>query len=226
MPRLREVRDILLVSHSHNIINEEEFCLLYDLNKSSKLDLPYWTYSKFDLDTMNDGECKSEFRFFRNDVYRLGEILNIPEELVCYNGVVCNKYEALCILLKRYAYPCRFLDMIPRFGRPVPQLSMITQRLTDIILQQWTHLLTTMNQNWLSPQNLENYAQAINHKGAPLTNCWGFIDGTVRPVSKPGMYQRVLYNGHKRVHALKFQSVVAPNGINRKSLWTRGRKEA
>ena len=38
----------------------------------------------------------------------------------------------------------------------------------------------------------------------PLTNCWGFIDGTVRPVSKPGMYQRVLYNGHKRVHALKF----------------------
>ena len=40
-----------------------------------------------------------------------------------------------------------------------------------------------MNQNWLSPQNLENYAQAINHKGAPLTNCWGFIDGTVRPVS-------------------------------------------
>ena len=96
---------------------------------------------------------------------------------------------------------------------PVPQLSMITQRLTDIILQQWAHLLTTMNQNWLSPQNLENYAQAINHKGSPLTNCWGFIDGTVRPVSKPGMYQRVLYNGHKRVHALKFQSVVAANGL-------------
>ena len=163
MSRLREVREVRdILSHSHNIINEEEFCLLYDLNKSSKLDLPYWTYSKFDLDTMNDGECKSEFRFFRNDVYRLGEILNIPEELVCYNGVVCDKYEALCILLKRYAYPCRFLDMIPRFGRPVPQLSMITQRLTDIILQQWTHLLTTMNQNWLSPQNLENYAQAIN----------------------------------------------------------------
>ena len=76
MPRLREVRDILLVSHSHNIINEEEFCLLYDLNKSSKLDLPYWTYSKFDLDTMNDGECKSEFRFFRNDVYR--RVILIP----------------------------------------------------------------------------------------------------------------------------------------------------
>ena len=25
--------------------------------------------------------------------------------------------------------------------------------------------------------------------------------------------QRSLYNGHKRVHAIKFQSVVAPNGL-------------
>ena len=110
---LREVRDILLVSHSGNINNGEEFCLLYDFNKSSKLDLPYWICSKFDLDTVNDGE----FRFFRNDVYRLGEILNIPEELVRYNGVVCDKYEALCISCKKIRIPCHFLDIIPRFGR-------------------------------------------------------------------------------------------------------------
>ena len=41
----------------------------------------------------------------------------------------------------------------------------------------------------------------------------GFIDGTVRPVCRPGHDQRVLYNGHKKVHAIKFQSVVAPNGM-------------
>ena len=39
------------------------------------------------------------------------------------------------------------------------------------------------------------------------------MDGTVRPIARPGEHQRVLYNGHKRVHALKFQSVVAPNGM-------------
>ncbi|KAL9977147.1 hypothetical protein ACROYT_G014520 [Oculina patagonica] len=33
------------------------------------------------------------------------------------------------------------------------------------------------------------------------------MDGTVRPIARPGERQRVLYNGHKRVHALKFQSV-------------------
>ena len=30
---------------------------------------------------------------------------------------------------------------------------------------------------------------------------------------RPSLFQRVVYNGHKRVHALKFQSIVVPNGI-------------
>ena len=47
----------------------------------------------------------------------------------------------------------------------------------------------------------------------PLSNCWGFIDGTVRPVSRLGKHQRTNYNGHKRVHAIKFISIVAPNGL-------------
>jgi hypothetical protein len=35
----------------------------------------------------------------------------------------------------------------------------------------------------------------------------------VRPICRPGKYQRQVYNGHKRVHALKYQSVVAANGL-------------
>ena len=57
------------------------------------------------------------------------------------------------------------------------------------------------------------YARAVYDKDAPLDNCWGFVDGTVIPVCRPGQDQRILYNGHKRVHAVKFQSVVAPNGL-------------
>ena len=39
------------------------------------------------------------------------------------------------------------------------------------------------------------------------------MDGTVRPTCKPKHDQRAVYNGHKRVDALKFQSVVAANGM-------------
>ena len=39
------------------------------------------------------------------------------------------------------------------------------------------------------------------------------MDGTVRPICRPGEIQHIVYNGHKRVHALKFQSLALPNGL-------------
>ena len=57
------------------------------------------------------------------------------------------------------------------------------------------------------------YALAVHEAGVPITNCWGFIDGTVVPICRPTRYQREVFNGHKRTHALKYQAVVLPNGI-------------
>ena len=186
MSSLREIRDMLLFAHNDNFINDEEFLLLYDLNKSSNLELPYWSYDHFDLDLITDDECKSEFRFYKRDVYFLAEVLQIPDQMRCYNRVVVDGIEALCIFLKRFAYPCRYSDMLPRFARPVPQLCMISSQVMDFIYQTHNHRLRTFNQPWLSQASLQNCADVIHAKGAPLQNCWGFIDGTVRSVSRPG----------------------------------------
>ena len=50
-------------------------------------------------------------------------------------------------------------------------------------------LLSTMNQEWLSPANFQFFSDAVHEN------------------------QRILYNGHKKVHAIKFQSVITPNGL-------------
>ena len=60
---------------------------------------------------------------------------------------------------------------------------------------------------------LKNYTEAVFNEGAALRNCFGFVDGTGRPIPRPDENQTVVYNGHKRVHGLKFQSVVIPNGL-------------
>ena len=57
------------------------------------------------------------------------------------------------------------------------------------------------------------FSDAVAAKGAALHDCFGFIDGTVRPICRPGEQQRILYNGHKRLHSLKFQAVALPNGL-------------
>ena len=89
---------------------------------------------------------------------------------------------------------------------------MVTN-LVDHICERFGHLLITLDQPWLSRHHLQLFADAIYNKGAALFTCWGFVDGTVHPMCRPKENQRAVYNGHKRVHAIKFQSVVAPNGL-------------
>ena len=117
------------------------------------------------------------------------------------------------MLLRCLAYPCRYSDMIVCFGRPVPDLCMITNLVMDFVYDLHGHRITHWNPTILNSRLLEEYATAISDKGAALDNCFGFVDGTVRPISRPGEMQRIVYNGHKRVHALKFQSVATPNGL-------------
>ena len=78
----------------------------------------------------------------------------------------------------------------------------------DFIYNQHSHRLRSFNQAWLSPANLQTFADVVRGAGSPYTNCWGFVDGQS---GQSGTLQRTLYNGHKRVHAIKLQSVVTPN---------------
>ena len=71
---------------------------------------------------------------------------------------------------------------------------------------RWHHLLTRYNHDLLSHPKLLQYRKMIEQAGAALDNCWGLIDGTVRPVCRPSENQRATYDGHKRVHSIKFQA--------------------
>ena len=132
---------------------------------------------------------------------------HFQEEIRCYNGWVADSAEALCICLNRFAYPWRYADMIPRYSRPVPQLYALSNKVIDILFDKYSLLFGDLNRPWLTPESLQIFANAVFAKGAALDNCWEFIDGICRPKRN----QWMVYNGHKRVHTLKFLSVVAPN---------------
>lgn len=215
MPTFRQNREALLHAFSDNVISDEEFILLYDINTSKNKCFEYWLHDGFDLHAISDNDCEAEFRFQKNDIVRLKNALQLPEEISCtlYNNRKIDSTEALCVLLKRLAYPCRYSDMIPRFGRSVPELCMICNEMIQIIDSRWNIKLQSLNQEWLSPANLTSFSNSIHDKGAALPNVWGFIDGTVRGICRPSRNQRSVYNGHKRKHALKYQSITTPNGM-------------
>ena len=118
---------------------------------------------------MQDDECISEFCFLKNDIYVLSDVLGIPEKIICYNGLKLNGLTALCSLLKRFS----FLVVMA-----VPQLSNVM----SLIYDRWWHLLQNVRQALLSRESLTIFCNKMHEHGAPLTNCWGFVDGTVRPI--------------------------------------------
>jgi len=74
---------------------------------------------------------------------------------------------------------------------------MISNHILNLIYETWGFLLTDFQQDWLSRRNLESFANSVNDKGAPLDNYWGFVDGKT----------------NERYRCIKFQSVVALNGL-------------
>jgi hypothetical protein len=81
MPKLRDVRRFLLYANFDGLIDDEEFLLLYNLNTAKSPDLPYWIYKQFDLDDLCDDECVTEFRFLKNDIYNLVDVMRLPDVL-------------------------------------------------------------------------------------------------------------------------------------------------
>ena len=126
MVTFREVRETLLLAHDENIITTEEYFLLNDLNTSKNLDFPYWQHDSFELDLLTDAECKSEFRFYGNDIYRLAEVLNIPGKIVRFNRSKFDGIGAFYIFLKRFAYKYRYSDIIHRGGPSFSKLCLMS----------------------------------------------------------------------------------------------------
>ena len=126
MVAFRETRNAILLAHSADKIPDEEFVLLYDLHTSKNLDYTYWSYDEFDLENWTDAECRPKLRFLKGDVHRLFEVVDIPEEITCYNRSKFNGLEAYCVFLKCFVYPCRYSDLVPRFRRPVPEVFLMS----------------------------------------------------------------------------------------------------
>jgi len=65
----------------------------------------------------------------------------------------------------------------------------------DLVYDNFGHLLINMNQPWLARHQLNEFVDTIHNVRAPLENCWSFIDGTVRPCSRPGQNHQILLIG-------------------------------
>ena len=143
------------------VLSTETFLLSYDANTSKNPDFPYQYYGHFDLEELDDSECLAEFRFRKWDIPILAKEMGLPDSYTYQQGTVCDGIEGLYLLLRRFAYPCRYSDLITRFGRPVPELCMMTNLVMETVYSLHHHRLTAWNHTLMSPALLQTYADAI-----------------------------------------------------------------
>ena len=161
-----------MVSCQRGLISKEVCLILLDEYSSKNPGFSYEVYNRFELDNMDELECRYEFRVDKQDIPLLADALNLPEIFRCSQRTKVGKTEGLCMLLKRTAYPCRYNDMIHCFGRPVPEMSMITNAVLDHLYEHHGHRITQWNNQIFSPHNFETYATVIHDKRAALDNCF------------------------------------------------------
>ena len=181
MSSFHEVQEQLLLSYEDGILDEDEFLLLHKQFMPKNPNFSYEDYDRFSLNQMNDAECLAEFRFRKHDLQILSEVFQIPDSLRCHQRSVVDGMEGLCIILRRLSYPCRYSDMISRFGLPVPILSLVSNDVLDFIYNTHRHRITQWNHNVLNPVALQSYSNVISGKGAALHIVLGSLMGLFDP---------------------------------------------
>ncbi|KAL1474232.1 hypothetical protein MTO96_021335 [Rhipicephalus appendiculatus] len=112
------------------------------------------------VDTMKQETFRRQFRFSKDDLPVLTETLKIPT-IRSSQSVTVSGQEALLMGLRRLAYPNRWWDLEPLFGRHSSALSNIVSQLFGHIDSTFGHLLADVNNhNWLTLAGLEQYSEA------------------------------------------------------------------
>ena len=139
---------ILYALYFKKHISRKQFIILrrrIRYRKVLALEEDAWREESFDLDIYSDKECRAYFRFKREDLFHLLDTLRIPNVVRTFSQDSASDLEALCIVLRRLAYPNRWLELRKMFGRSQGSLTRIFYTTLCIndkcssVLKTWDH---------------------------------------------------------------------------------------
>ncbi|KAL3248703.1 hypothetical protein MRX96_017788 [Rhipicephalus microplus] len=101
------------------------------------------------------------FRFQKDDFDSFWCLLGVPHVVTCALGIRVAGAQAMCMALRRLAYPNRWFDLEPMFEVHSSLMSSVTAELMTHIVRHFGHLLRDLNnQEWLSEEALDDFSAA------------------------------------------------------------------
>ena len=149
------------------------------------------------------------------DIWCVYTALCLPQYITINNGACIPGIKAFCILLFKLSRPYSLKSIGEKFARSRTIMSWIVTKIMHKIYCCCKKILY-WDEEWLHTEQLWCYAHAITHRNEHhhhVNNVFAFINGTIQKIACPFKFQRQLYNGWKHCHCIKFQGLMAPDGI-------------
>lgn len=196
------------------------------------------------IDNFNDHDCYLYFRFTKQHLYDLLDVLDMPEHIRLINRSVVGRELALLSTLHRLGQGTgHFLKASRLFGIEESKLVRTFHYCINYIVDHFAYLMTDNLDYWqpLFP----HFAECIKTKFEAATelnlgdaefSVMGFIDGNDTRSSRPGggpmegginaprynqEIQRAFFNKYRHFHGIKQLTFTGPNGM---TLWHHGVK--
>jgi len=196
---------------------------------------PFYTFDQVDPAT-----SYIFFTVLKEDLPRLHRALGLDAlggRARLDNGMEFGTEEALLILLYKFSFPTRNIQLVEMFGRDHTFIGRVFNWMNKYIREHHGHLVTNNLAYW--KDSLEGFSEAIRMKVHEKSNgqihypvgaylVAGFIDDTVTRITRPGggpaeegvnaeryntLIQQAFFNGYKACHGIKHQTVEFPNGM-------------
>ena len=157
----------------------------------------------------------NNFCFTKAQLYSLANTISFPITRTKRKRYRTSSILFTAVVLRRMASPCRWDDLNLLFGKHASQLSEIFWESIAYFVGKFRYLLQSPINSSFIQERGRLYSYAVHRKTRASEKCVGLIDGTVIAIARPdnSVLQNVAYNGHKRKHALKFQTVTTPDGF-------------
>lgn len=119
------------------------------------------------------------------------------------------------IMRRRLASRYRWMHLVLLFKKHSSRVCEIFWEEMQHFLKEQKHLLLSNLHDGYIFIKAELFSDAIHRKCSIPRQFIGFMDGALLGIARPGndAEQNAAYNGHKRKHTLKFQTITGPVGI-------------
>lgn len=159
----REIDDLMLTRRERWLLRGE--CSLdeieYRMRRVREAELLRYRSRNglLDVEHIESTLFRQQFRFDKEDINLLVDALLLPEQISSAHKVAMPCRDALCLVLRRLAYPNRWCDLQEVFGLHTSVMSSVSSLVIRHITAQFGHLLEDVNNHsWLSPGCLSNLA--------------------------------------------------------------------